>query len=157
MLRTNCEPLTGVGNFLTTGIAKNIPRRKPAARFGAGNLVLCLCLLLIAPCGSRAADSSTIGPFALELPAPQMLRPAADFPYLWVLRDGSALLEVSKGNRTYRRPGGFEYVQQDPEFLVSRDGLKTWQTWGEAKNVAELPWFEGAVVQLQDGSVLMFE
>ena len=96
-------------------------------------------------------------PFHIELETPQLIRSGALFPFMWFLRDGSALLEVSKGSRTYRRPGGFQYQQQDPAFLVSRDGLKSWQPWSEADHVTELPWFEGAVVQLRDGSVLMFE
>jgi hypothetical protein len=116
--------------------------------------VLCGLLVCIA---LSAEDSAAIKPFHLGITAPQLIRPGAMFPFLWVLRDGSALLEVSKGNRTYRRPGGFEYQQQDPAFLVSRDGLKTWAPWSEASAAKELPWLEGVVVELRDGSVLMFE
>ncbi len=119
-------------------------------------LIISLAFIAIASWGVRAADDPAIKPFALEVEPPQVIQTGAMFPYLWLLRDGSALLEVSKGNRLLRRPG-FEYQQQDPLFLVSRDGLKTWQPWTEAGSVAELPWFEGSALQLRDGSVLMFE
>ncbi len=111
-------------------------------------LVLALSVNLLAQDTAR---------FHIEIDQPQLIRSSALFPYLWLLKDGSALLEVSKGSRIYKRPGGFEYRQQDPAFLVSRDHLKSWQPWSEAEHLTEQPWFEGAVLQLRDGSVLMFE
>jgi len=113
--------------------------------------LLAVCLI------TCAQGVSTIKPFHLQVSAPQVIREGAMFPFLWKLQDGSALLEVSKGARTYRRPGGFEYQQQDPAFLVSHDGFKTWQPWEAASSVKELPWFEGSALQLRDGRVLMFE
>src|SRR2546426_2874408 len=71
------------------------------------NLVVRLALILIASLGLGARDVQVIKPFLLELERPQVIRPGAWFPYLWLLRDGAALLEVSKGKRIYRRPGGF--------------------------------------------------
>lgn len=136
-----------------TGTAK---QQMASNRRRAYGLMIPLAFILIVSWALRAADDPAIKPFALEVEPPQVIQTGAMFPYLWLLRDGSALLEVSKGNRLLRRPG-FEYQQQDPLFLVSRDGLKTWQPWAEAGSVAELPWFEGSALQLRDGSVLMFE
>jgi hypothetical protein len=126
-----------------------------------GNSATVVTMRLIALLGLALAlfaqQPASREPFRLKLESPQVIRQGAMFPFSWVLKDGSALLEVSKGNRLYKRPGGFQYEQQDPLFLVSRDGLKTWQPWTESSHVKELPWFEGVVVQLRDGSVLMFE
>ena len=126
-----------------------------------GNSATVVTMRLIALVGLALAlfaqQPASREPFRLKLESPEVIRDGAMFPFLWVLKDGSALLEVSKGNRLYKRPGGFQYQQQDPLFLVSRDGLKTWQPWTESSHVKELPWFEGVVVQLRDGSVLMFE
>ena len=105
----------------------------------------------------QAADSFVAKPLTLQVGDPQLIHPDAVFPYLWTLRDGTALLQVATGSRTYRRAPDFEYKQQNPAYLVSRDGLKTWQPWEAAAGVKELPWLEGAVLQLNDSSVLMFE
>ena len=136
-------------------IGKSFPRL--AGGRHKRKLAVGLTLLLIAPSGLRAADIPLTKPFLLEFEPPQVIRSGANFPYLWMLRDGAALLEVANGQRLDRRPGGFEYTFQDPLFLISRDGLKTWQPWSEAEKVTEPPLFSGCVVELRDGSVLMFE
>lgn len=135
----------------------NSKNRITGGRHSKWALAIASTVILVAPLVPRAADVPVIKPFLLDFDPPQVIQTGAEFPYLWLRRDGTALLEVSKGSRTYHGSPTFEYSQQDPLFLVSRDGLKTWEPWSEAAKIPLLPWFEGAEVELRDGSVLMFE
>jgi len=72
-------------------------------------------------------------------------------PFMFVSAKGTLVVQAQRPRRVSTDfPGIYSTI-------VSRDGGMTWPSWSPAKSQAEGPFFEGSVVHLKDGTILILE
>ena len=110
----------------------------------------CLGLALAAPLRVAVNDPLYSPLLDVELGPEQMVAPGAGWPYLFQAREGTT---VVLGHLHWRPK------QPEPVVFTTRsfDGRKTWSEWRPAAGQGAGPVTEGAVVQLKDGRILIFD
>jgi len=79
------------------------------------------------------------------------------FPYMFLSREGTLVVQAYVDRPDAATYSGINFPNRMGRTLRSVDNGKTWNRWMPTKEQGEGPTLEGAIVQLQNGTILAFD
>lgn len=111
--------------------------------------LLSATVVLSFSCTVFGAGIPAVQPLELNFGPIATLYEGGVFPYMFLAKDGTTVVHGVKGWRK-------ESVEGIPFTVRSTDDRQTWKVWNPSPDQQPGPTHEGSVVQLKDGSILIF-